>query len=102
MPEIAHKSSSRRSTASIKGPSVKKDLEHQTLTLMPVDQSIIAHRRITGTNVKDQKDDGEMPCFSPTIIGAPVTLQGMKSNKNSRSGAATQSIDRTAQHMKIT
>ena len=45
MPDITHKSSSRRSQQSAKGRikrgSVKKDNQHQTLTLMPVDQSLM-------------------------------------------------------------
>jgi hypothetical protein len=103
MPDITHKSSgSRRSQASVKATmkrsSVKKDSE--TLTLMPVDQSVIDHRRISGTIVMDNQDDGEMVCFSPSNMEVPVALQGMKSA--SRGGAATQSIDRTTQHMRIT
>lgn len=59
---------------------------------MPVDQSGVANRRISGTIVTDNQDDGEIVCYSPSNMEAAVSLKGMK---NSREGAATQSIDRS-------
>jgi hypothetical protein len=86
------KSSSRRSNASgtrAKRGSVKKD--NQTLTLMPVDQSLM-NRRKSGTI------DDDMVCFSPSNLDAAVCLNQV----NSRGGPNTHSIDRSQQHVLMT
>ena len=54
------------------------------------------NRRVSGTI----DPDGEMVVFSPSNMEAPVSLHQAK--HKARSGAATQSIDRPTQHLKIT
>ena len=57
---------------------------------MPVDQSMGMVRRQSGTI----DDNGDMVCFSPSNMDPGVSQRA--------GGAATQSIDRSTQHIKIT
>jgi hypothetical protein len=77
----------------MKRGSVKKDSQHQTLTLMPVDQSLMQARRKSGTI-----EDGDMVCFSPSNMDAAVNLGGSVSKQGN---ITTQSIDRMSEHQGI-